>query len=311
MMSTEQTLREKDIQEVANNNDSQRWDEIVLTDNGDESSQFQSRDRTSLSLNEETLKMAMNITKESAQLVMEATPDFVMNTAIAGMISLLLFLILRKNGLEEDDLSHYLSLSCIWLSSFLGGYLIRFFRLPPLLGMIGASVILTNMIGTIQIPETWGETITSSGLAIILLLSGLELDLNGLKKSSGVAMRLTCVPGIVEAFVSGTMATFIFGMPFWLGLSLGFILAAVSPALVVVGMLKLQRLGYGVEKGIPSLIVAAASFDDIVAIAGFSVFIGLAIKSEDASIFYSAIHGPLSLMLGTSIGIACGYVLSM
>ena len=89
----------------------------------------------------------------------------------------------------------------------------------------------------------------------------------------------------------------IFGMPFALALSCGerlsetqyrkrtrmgtnfqstgFVLAAVSPAVVVVGMFNLQQRGYGVEKGIPSLVVAAASFDDVVAISGFSMCIGL------------------------------------
>ena len=124
-------------------------------------------------------------------------------------------------------------------------------------------------------------------------------------------MRLTCIPGIVEAIISGLLAVLIFGMPFWLGLSLGFILAAVSPALVVVGMLKLQHKGYGVRKGIPSLIIAAASFDDIVAITGFSFFIGLAIQSDHSSMLYSALHGPVSIIIGVGIGVVGGTLLSM
>ena len=41
-----------------------------------------------------------------------------------------------------------------------------------------------------------------------------------------------------------------------------------SYALVVLGMFELQSRGFGVAKGIPSLVVAAASFDDVVAISG-------------------------------------------
>ena len=55
-------------------------------------------------------------------------------------------------------------------------------------------------------------------------------------------------------------------------MSLGFILGAVSPAVVVLGMFELQSMGYGVAKGIPSLVVAAASFDDVVAITGYTIF---------------------------------------
>lgn len=98
--------------------------------------------------------------------------------------------------------------------------------------------------------------------------SGLELDIQTLKRAGGAAMRLTACPGIVEAIVVGGLATAIFKMPIALGLTLGFILAAVSPAVVVSGMFELQKRGYGVRKGIPSIIVAAASFDDVVAITG-------------------------------------------
>ena len=52
-------------------------------------------------------------------------------------------------------------------------------------------------------------------------------------------------------------------------LSLSFVLGAVSPAVVVPSMLLLQENGYGVEKGIPTLLIAASSLDDILAITGF------------------------------------------
>lgn len=81
-------------------------------------------------------------------------------------------------------------------------------------------------------------------------------------------MRLTACPGIAEAVVVCGMAVALFGMPVPLGLTLGFILAAVSPAVVVTGMFDLQTRGYGVRKGIPSIVVAAASFDDVLAITG-------------------------------------------
>lgn len=124
-------------------------------------------------------------------------------------------------------------------------------------------------------------------------------------------MRLTCIPGCVEAVACGLAAILIFDMPPSLALSLGFILAAVSPAVVVAEMLKLQKLGFGVEKGIPSLVMAAASFDDIVAIAGFSVCIGIAIKSEKSSLIHTILHGSLSIFLGFAVGIICRIFISL
>ena len=108
--------------------------------------------------------------------------------------------------------------------------------------------------------------------------SGLELDYEAIKRIGWMAGRLTCMPGISEAIVAGVVAHGLFGMPLTLSFALGFILAAVSPAVVVIGMFDLGRRGYGINKGIPSLIVAAASFDDVVAISGYSIFIGLSLE---------------------------------
>jgi hypothetical protein len=54
-----------------------------------------------------------------------------------------------------------------------------------------------------------------------------------------------------------------------------FVLGAVSPAVVVPSLLGLQEKGYGEDKGISTLVIAASSIDDIVAISGFGVVLGL------------------------------------
>lgn len=70
-----------------------------------------------------------------------------------------------------------------------------------------------------------------------------------------------------------------------------FVLGAVSPAVVVPSMLLLQKKGYGVEQGIPTLLMAAGSFDDILAITGFTTCLGVAfatgIPSMRAIVFFS------------------------
>lgn len=44
-------------------------------------------------------------------------------------------------------------------------------------------------------------------------------------------------------------------------------------------MLLLQEGGYGVEKGVPTLLMAAGSFDDILAITGFNTCLGVAFST--------------------------------
>jgi len=66
-------------------------------------------------------------------------------------------------------------------------------------------------------------------------------------------------------------------------------------------MFDLQSRGYGVKKGVPSLVVAAASFDDVVAISGFSMCIGLAVGHGD--VVMEALHGPINIFAGIGFGL--------
>ena len=53
-------------------------------------------------------------------------------------------------------------------------------------------------------------------------------------------------------------------------------MAALSPAVVVNYMLPLAEQGYGVEKGIPTLIVGSMTIDNVAAIAAFGIALGVA-----------------------------------
>jgi NhaP-type Na+/H+ or K+/H+ antiporter len=56
-------------------------------------------------------------------------------------------------------------------------------------------------------------------------------------------------------------------------------LAAVSPAVVVPGMLSLKKRNYGVGQGVPTLLIAASSIDDVLAISLYTIFMGLALSA--------------------------------
>jgi hypothetical protein len=55
----------------------------------------------------------------------------------------------------------------------------------------------------------------------------------------------------------------------------------VSPAVVVPSLLSLAERGYGLDKGIPTLVIAAASVDDVLAITGFGVLLGITFSSGE------------------------------
>jgi NhaP-type Na+/H+ or K+/H+ antiporter len=201
------------------------------------------------------------------------------------------------------------ALCLIWGFSYFCGKVCEKIGVPALLGMLLSGLLLKNLPGDpVQyFPDAWGTTLRAFGLSLILMRSGLELDVPQLKKQGWVAARLTVLPGVCEAFTVAGANAVIFGMPFALALSGGFVLAAVSPAVVVSGMFDLQSRGYGVAKGIPSLIVAAASFDDVVAISGFSMCIGVAINTGEDPVL-GALHGPINVIGGLSLGYLGGHL---
>ena len=212
------------------------------------------------------------------------------------------------------------SVLVVWLAAQAGGALISFTGLHPLLGMLLAGVAAENIPVswlTAPLPASWKSKIRQGALAIIFLRSGLELDWEVFRRAGPAALRLLLVPGVVEALVSGSVAHAVFGMPWLLAYSLGFILKAVGPAIVIQLMFDLQKRGLGVAKGIPALVVAAASFDDLVAILFYTLFINFAVQgatpvggkaaatsanATGSSLALQLANGPISVLLGFAGG---------
>ena len=67
-------------------------------------------------------------------------------------------------------------------------------------------------------------------------------------------------------------------------LEISFVQAAVSLAVVIPCLLELQDQHYGVNKGIPTLVMAAASFDNVFCISAFGVCLGIAFDSGQCSL---------------------------
>ena len=188
------------------------------------------------------------------------------------------------------------ALGLLYAVAFLLGKLLplTFKRLPPLLGMLTAGLLLRNLPGgaidTRAAPlllghefSWWSRWIRAAALAVIMLRAGLGLDLDKLRTLGLSTARLAFLPCLSEALVVLGLSGPLLGLPPAWGGTLGFVLAAVSPAVVVPGMLDLGARGYGVAKGVPTMVVAAASFDDVLAIAGFGVCLALAAGGEAAS----------------------------
>lgn len=142
-------------------------------------------------------------------------------------------------------------------------------------------------------------------LTVILLMAGLELDPVALMKLSAMVLRATFIPCFVEALAVAVLSNLILGFPWTVGLMMGFVLAAVSPAVIIPCLMSLSNRGYGVEKGIPTLVIAACSADDVVAISGFGLFLGITFNTG-APMWKLIFHGPIEVLIGVAFGLFWG-----
>lgn len=124
--------------------------------------------------------------------------------------------------------------------------------LPSLLGMLFAGFLLANIPNlslTSNILPIWSSSLRSVALSIILVKAGLDLDPSVLNKMKSVCLRLTIIPCLVETTSCAVAAHLLLGFPWMWGFLLGLVLGAVTPAVIVPSLLKLQNEGYGVKEG--------------------------------------------------------------
>ncbi|KAM8746897.1 sodium/hydrogen exchanger 9B2 isoform 1-T1 [Acanthopagrus schlegelii] len=234
----------------------------------------------------------------------------------ACLFALLFGVVWSITGRECLPGGNLFGLVILFICSVLGGKLVGMIQLPtlppfpPLLGMLLAGLVLRNVpyiTDAVYIDTHWSAALRNIALSIILTRAGLGLDPSALSRLKAVCVRLAIGPCVVEACVVAIVSHFLLGLPWVWGFILGFVLAAVSPAVVVPSMLLLQREGYGVEKGIPTLLMAAGSFDDILAITGFSTCLGIAFST--GSTWMNILKGLLEVVGGIIAGLILGLFL--
>lgn len=236
----------------------------------------------------------------------------------ACLFALLFGVVWSVTGSECLPGGNLFGLVILFICSVLGGKLMGLVQFPtlppfpPLLGMLLAGLVLRNVpyiTDAVYIDPHWSSALRNIALAIILTRAGLGLNPQALIRLKAVCVRLAVGPCLVEACVVALVSHFLLKLPWVWGFILGFVLAAVSPAVVVPSMLLLQREGYGVEKGIPTLLMAAGSFDDILAITGFSTCLGIAFST--GSTWMNVLKGLLEVVGGIVAGLLVGLFLCL
>ena len=100
------------------------------------------------------------------------------------------------------------------------------------------------------------------------------------------------------------MAHFFLNLSLFLGGMLGFIIAAVSPAVVVREMLRLKEGDFGKRNEIPSTILAVASIHTLWPLLSLQCFWEL--KEDRMSVSFLMV--PIEIILGISLGATIGFL---
>lgn len=203
-----------------------------------------------------------------------------------------------------------LSISLILILGMFMGWICRKMKLPALLGMLITGIILGPYGLNLLDDSILGISAELRKIALIIILTraGLGLDLSGLKKLGRPAVLMCFVPASFELLGMILLAPKLMGLSVLESAVMGAVLAAVSPAVVVPRMVKLMDEGYGVKEGIPQLILAGASVDDVYVIVLFSTFVGM-MQGEGASIL-KFVNIPVSIFFGIAIGLFLGVLLA-
>lgn len=202
------------------------------------------------------------------------------------------------------------SIALITLLGLLSDYLLKKIKLPGLLGMLIIGILSGPHVFNIIQPELLrvSSDFRMIALVVILLRAGLKIQKETIIKVGKTAMLMSFIPSTFEGIAILFMAPFLFDVTYPEAGLLGFIVAAVSPAVVIPSMIKFMGKGLGTTKGIPSMILASSSIDNAYVIVVFSTLLGI-VSGSGPDPFIKLLDIPVSIITGIAVGLLLGYIL--
>ena len=200
-----------------------------------------------------------------------------------------------------------ISLILIGILANYSGKLVEFIKLPSLIGMILLGMIVgpsfLNLVP--QSTLTISPYIKDIALVTVLFIGGLGISINQMKQIGRPAILLSIIPATLEGLTIAFLSMIFLNFTFVQGAILGFIIAAVSPAVLVPSMVDLIKRKIGQDKAIPQMLLVGASADDTVAITLFTTFLGIYMSSNNGqsiSIASELFSIPITIFTSIFIG---------
>ncbi|MDD6047302.1 MAG: cation:proton antiporter [bacterium] len=182
------------------------------------------------------------------------------------------------------------SLGLIFLVGLSLAAIVEKIKLPRIIGMLIAGILLGPFVLDLLAPSILeiSAELRKMALVIILIKAGLSLNGKDLKKVGRPALLLFRITSVEAAVI-------------------GAVLSAVSPAVVVPRMVGLIESRVGTKKGIPQMILAGASLDDVFVLVVFSTVVSMA--QGGTADWTGFVDIPVSIVLGIAAGAVLGFAL--
>jgi len=199
----------------------------------------------------------------------------------------------------------------IILGGWISGRVFARIGLPTVLGMLFCGVCI-SLFGEDVVPaelHSLAPFLRSAALITILLRAGLSISKQSLAQVRTSAVLMSFIPCLLEGVALTLAVRWLFELP-WSSAGLAaFMLAAVSPAVVVPSMLELKQQGYGNNNSVTTLVLAGASLDDVLAITVFALFLQVA-GGSSINAAWGIASMPLAIIGGIALGALAGAALA-
>lgn len=201
-----------------------------------------------------------------------------------------------------------MSLVIIGRLAYYCGRLVEYVKLPSLIGMMIFGMLIGPAFFNL-VPEdtlTLAPTLKDIALVAVLFIGGLGISLSQMKQIGRPAILLSIIPATLEGFTVALMAMLLLNFSFIQGAILGFIIAAVSPAVLIPSMIDLIHRRVGQDKAIPQMLLVGASADDTIAITLFTTFLSIYLQKttdQTFSISTQLLLIPLTIIISIIVGI--------
>lgn len=201
------------------------------------------------------------------------------------------------------------NLALIVLTAMFLNWIFERLRLPGVLGMMFAGIVLGPYCFN-YISSEWLQhsgDIRTAALIIIMLRAGLGLERKTVNSAGLTLLKLGTIPAIFETSVIAISAHYLLDWSWFESITLGIVIAAVSPAIVVPRMLELNKRVSG--SSVPVILLAGATIDNIFVLTMFGIV--MSFIAGNYSTLPGVIFGlPSGIILGVGLGFLSGLIIT-